>query len=77
MRQISKYIAVLAFFGLALVGWLSDVPLLVCSLRALAGAGVMYILAVLLGRFVIHMLVDSALAEARERQNHQKDQVIS
>ncbi len=43
MRHIAVKIAVTGFFVLALVGWLSGVPVFHCGLRAFAGALIVYV----------------------------------
>ena len=56
MRRTATTAAVFAFIVLAIVGTVSDVPPFVCSMRALAGAGVMYVLVTVAGRVAISML---------------------
>jgi len=58
MRATAVTIAVVAFFALAGVGAASGVPPMVCSMRALLGAGVAYVLAMVGQRVVIRILLD-------------------
>ncbi len=43
MRYIAVRTAVMGFFVLAVVGWLSDVPIFHCGMRALGGALIVYV----------------------------------
>ncbi|MFP3936923.1 MAG: hypothetical protein ACLFVW_01185 [Phycisphaerae bacterium] len=61
MRQASVIMAVIGFFVVALVGTISGVEPHVCSLRALAGAAVMYILARVCGGLVVRVVADAAI----------------
>ena len=61
MRQIAITITAITFFALAIVGWCSDVPNFVCGMRALGGAGIMYIVISLAGTAVIRIVVDAAV----------------
>ena len=56
MRRTATSAAVFAFIVLAIVGTVSDVPSFVCSMRALAGAGVTYVLVTVAGRVAISIL---------------------
>lgn len=58
MRAAAVTAAVVAFFALAGVGAACDVPPMVCATRALVGAGVMYVLAIVLQRVVFGIMVD-------------------
>jgi hypothetical protein len=66
-------VAVAGFFLLAGVGYLSDVPLYVCGLRALAGAAVLYVMTSLAGKVILRILVDAIMrnrnAEESTREN--------
>ena len=56
MRRTATSAAVVALIVLALVGTVSDVPPFVCSMRALAGAAVTYVLVTVAGRLAISIL---------------------
>ncbi len=60
MRQLAVRIAVLGFFGLGLAGWLSGQEALTCTLRALIGAAVLFVLARVAGRAVVAIVADAA-----------------
>lgn len=64
MRKVAITTAAIGFFVLAIVGSFSGVPPFVCGLRALAGAGVLYVLTTLAGRAVLTIIVD-AIVKAR------------
>lgn len=53
--------AVIGFFVVAFVGTVSGVPAHVCSLRALAGAAVMYVLTRFCGQVVARVVADAAV----------------
>ena len=59
MRKVAVTTAAVGFFVLAIVGSFSGVPPFVCGLRALAGAGVLYVLMILAGRAVLTIIVDT------------------
>jgi len=54
-------ISAAAFFVLAGVGCLCGVDSFTCALRALAGAGCVYVMIVILGRVIVRILVDEML----------------
>ncbi len=56
MRRTATSAAVFALIVLAVVGTLSDVPPFVCSMRAMAGAGIVYLLVTVAGRVAISIL---------------------
>ncbi|MBL7139322.1 MAG: hypothetical protein ISS74_00270 [Planctomycetes bacterium] len=57
MRGIATSVAVFTLLLLAAIGTASGVPPFVCSLRALAGAFVAYVLTTIAGRMAIRILV--------------------
>ncbi len=59
MKRIAWKIAVLAFFALAFVGWVSDVPTFTCAKRAAIGALVMYLFIRFAGLIVINIIADA------------------
>jgi len=61
LRRWAVILAAVTFFGLALVGWASDVPPLVCGLRAAGGAAVMFVLARLALRVALGIVVDAVI----------------
>jgi cbb3-type cytochrome oxidase subunit 1 len=58
MRPTAVSAAVVAFFALAGIGAACEVPPMVCGTRALVGAVVVYVLAVVVQRVVIRILTD-------------------
>lgn len=72
MRRTATTAAVFAFIVLAIVGTVSDVPPFVCSMRALAGAGVMYVLVTVAGRVAISILA-SVIRSGPPRGTQVKD----
>ncbi len=73
MRQITITMTAIAFFALAFVGWCSDVPVFVCGMRAMAGAGIMYIVISLAGTAAIRIIVDAAVKTDAERTGTDKE----
>lgn len=61
MRNIAVSISVVSFFLLALVGWCSGLPVFVCSMRALAGAAVLYVIVKVAGRLILAVMVDAVI----------------
>jgi len=59
MRRLATSAAVFTLLLLAAVGTASGVPPLTCSLRALAGAFVAYVLTTMAGRMAIRALVSA------------------
>jgi uncharacterized membrane protein YuzA (DUF378 family) len=74
MRQIAITLSVITFFALAFVGWCNDVPVFVCGTRAIAGAGIMYIVISLAGTAVISIIADAAVKPANDNTNAGKEQ---
>ncbi len=67
MRRLSTSIASIGFFGLAIVGWFSGVPLLLCGLRAVAGAAVIYVLTNFVGNMAFRIIVQAAVRPEPEK----------
>ncbi len=61
MNRVAIRLSVAMFFVLAAVGCLSDVPTLICGLRAAAGAAGTYVLAVVAGRLILAIMVDTVV----------------
>jgi len=72
MRRTATTAAVFAFIVLAIVGTVSDVPPFVCSMRALVGAGVTYVLVTVAGRVAISILA-SVIRSGPPRRTQVKD----
>lgn len=60
MRYMAVKTAVTGFFVLALVGWISGVPVFHCGMRALAGAFIVYMGARTVEVILIGMIADVA-----------------
>jgi hypothetical protein len=61
MKRWAIMLAAATFFALALVGWASDVPPLVCGLRAAGGAAVMFVVARLALRMALSIVVEAVI----------------
>jgi len=59
VRRYTVTIAILGFFVLSAVGCLSGVPVWVCAMRAVIGAAVLYVVATIAGRTILHIVVDA------------------
>lgn len=70
VRSIAVSIAVLCFFGLSLVGWISGLSPFTCCKRALAGAALAYIAAALAVKAINAILINAMIAG---RMNKQKE----
>jgi len=73
VRRTAVNAAAAAFIVLAIVGAVSDVPPFVCGMRALAGAGITYVLVTVAGRLAISILV-SIIRGSGPRSAQIKDQ---
>lgn len=67
-RSIAINIAVLCFFALSFVGWLSDLSLFVCCKRALIGAIIVYITGGWAVKAVNAILVNAMIENQVNRQ---------
>jgi len=72
MRRIAMRVALLGLFALAFVGWACGLTPFACTVRALVGAGVLYVLARLAGRVIVAALADAAARTAAEGQETQE-----
>jgi hypothetical protein len=61
VRRYAIIMAVAGFFVLAAVGRFCGVPLFVCTLRALAGAAVLYLMTMIAGKALLGIFVDTVL----------------
>jgi len=71
-RPIAVAFAVLGFFGIAFVGWLSGLSQLTCCKRALGAAFCIYVAAVIAMKIVnvvlTEALIDSQIKQQRKEQ---------
>jgi hypothetical protein len=76
-RSIAVSVAVMSFFGLGFVGWVSGHPPFTCCKRALAGAMIAYIAAILVVKAVnailIHAMISSQQNQMKEENSGGKD----
>jgi len=73
IKRIAVQAAVLVFFLMAGVGWACGLSPGVCSVRALLGAGVGYVLVQFAGQLVIRVLI-SALVDDQLRRYQDRNQ---
>jgi hypothetical protein len=66
VKRTATIAAVMSFFVLALVGWLSDVPTFTCGSRALIGAAAVYVLVTIASRILIRIAVDTMISSATQ-----------
>ena len=64
----------MGFFGLAIVGWLSGVPPLLCGLRAVAGAAVIYVMSILVGKVAFRIMIQAAIRPEKDETSDGKGQ---
>jgi hypothetical protein len=69
VNRTAVQVAVAGLIVLALVGALTGVPPLVCSMRALAGALVLYVLVRLVGHVTVSLVAQALTASARRGQD--------
>ena len=68
MRRYAISVAVAGFFVMATVAYLSEVPVLVCALRGLAGAAVLYVMTHVAGKVVLGIVVDAMVRDRTGRE---------
>ncbi len=70
VRSISVSAAVICFFGIAVIGWISDLSPFTCCKRALTAAIVAYAAAVLAVKAINAILVNAMI---KSQMNQQKE----
>jgi len=80
VRSIAVRIAVMCFFGLSFIGWVSGLSPFTCCKRALAGAAVSYIAASLAVKAVNAILTNAIIMSrinqsSREAKSQEKDKI--
>ena len=73
VRPIAVSIAVICFFGVAIIGWVSGVSPFTCCKRALAGAAAAYVAAALAVKAINAILINAMIAsqtKQQEKENH-------
>lgn len=68
VRSTAVSIAVIFFFALSIVGWISGLPPSTCGKRALAGAVLAYIAASWAVKAINHILINAMITNQMERQ---------
>ncbi len=68
VRSIATSIAVMSFFGLAVIGWISDLSPFTCCKRALAGAALAYIAAALAVKAINAILIHAMITNQMNKQ---------
>ena len=68
VRSIAVSISVLCFFGLSLVGWISNISPYVCCKRAIAGAVVVYFISSFAVRAINAILIDAMIMNKMDQQ---------
>lgn len=80
VRSIAVTVAVICFFGLSFVCWVSGLPPFVCCERALIGALITYVAASLAVKAINAILTNAMITSqmnrsTREAQSKQKDKI--
>ena len=68
VRSIAISIAVICFFGISLIGWLSDLSPFTCCKRALAGAAFAYVAATLAVKAINAILMNAMITKQMNQQ---------
>ena len=68
VRSIAVTIAVVCFFGLSLIGWLSGLTPFVCCKRALIGAVLVYIAGTWAVRAINTVLMNAMISDRMSQQ---------
>ena len=69
-RSISVSVAVICFFAIAVVGWISDISMFTCCKRAIIAAIITYVVTVLAVKTINTILID---AMVKNQMNKQKE----
>ncbi len=72
VRSISVSVAVICFFGIAVIGWISDLSPFTCCKRALTAAFIVYVVASLAVKAVNTILIN-AIVKSQMNQQKEKD----
>ena len=68
VKSIAVSIAVICFFGLSLIGWISGLSPFICCKRALVGAVLAYIAGVLAVRAINAILISAMITNQMNQQ---------
>lgn len=61
MKRLALSIAVVGFFGLAIVCWANDLPPLSCAIKAGGGALALYLVIRVAGKLALGLIVGAAV----------------
>ena len=73
VRSIAVSIAVICFFGAAIIGWVNELSPFTCCKRALAVAAAAYVAAALAVKAINAILINAMIAsqtKQQEKENH-------
>ena len=77
VRSIAVSIAVICFFGLSLIGWVSGLSPFTCCKRALAGAVLAYVAAAAatkaINAILINAMIKSQINQQKEKAGDSED----
>jgi hypothetical protein len=77
VRSISASTAVVCFFTVSLIGWVSGLSPFTCCKRALTAACVVYVMAALavkaINSILIHAMIKSEMNQQKEKARDRKD----
>ena len=68
VRSIAVSIAVICFFGVAIIGWVSGLSPFTCCKRALAGAVLAYIAGILTVKAINAILINAMITKQMNQQ---------
>lgn len=74
MRRLATKTAVMGFFALGITGAMTGQEALTCTVRALAGAAVLFVLVKIAGRVVAAILTDAVTHSARRNEPTQRQE---
>lgn len=70
IKQIAIRIAVLFFFVMAFVGWMSDLEIVTCSMRAVIGAFGVYFIVSVAGQLIARVLINAMIDDQINQHSH-------
>jgi hypothetical protein len=72
VRSIAVSMSVIFFFGLGLVGWLSNLSPYVCCKRAVTGSLLVYIVSSFVVKVINAILIDAFIVNQMSKQENSK-----
>ncbi len=72
MKRVALSIAVMGFFVLALVGWLGGCTMFTCGVRALIGAGVIFLIVRIAFKLLVGVIADT-MVKARMSRDEESE----